>query len=77
MPNYFSSIEQAAKYSREYDTITFVRMDDWDTALDELISQTKMDEEYDYVENGDTLEFWTYKEGSDEMPMRVHVVKSA
>lgn len=71
------TIREAAEHSRGHDTIGAIRMDDWAQALSELRECVDQAEEYDYVENGDVLEFWAYvPTTTGSMTMRVHVVRS-
>lgn len=75
MSIYADHIAEAVEYSRHYGEIATVHMADLDGALDALIAACTIGEEYDYVRNGDVLEFWAYDaDDDDSMTMRVHVL---
>lgn len=79
MSIYFDTIDEAVLHSRAYNEIATVRTDDWDAALAALRNACDADEEYDYVETGDVLEFWSYDPEPDDSSstMRVHLVRGS
>ena len=69
-----STISQAVRRSREYNEIVTVAAP-WDEALSALRSEVEENEDSDYVENGEVMEFWAYDSDTedDSMTFRVHV----
>jgi len=69
-----STISQAVRRSREYNEIVTVAAP-WDEALAALRAEVEENEDSEYGENGEVMEFWAWDEttSDDSMTFRVHV----
>jgi hypothetical protein len=72
-----STISQAVRRSREYNEIVTVAAP-WDEALAALRAEVEENEDSEYVENGEVMEFWAWDETTSddfigEVTFRVHV----